>query len=477
MSTTYDMTWLKKATFEELDAAMNDFTVRRDVEKLLRTPQGEAIAKQLIDSRKVASDEKYNMAWLETATLEMLKAALLDPTARPQLDKLMRTPKGATLASQIINGTRVNQPVVEQAPVSPEEQAQIDADLARANAEAAEAERIAAEEAAKTAQVVQQPVEEKKKIVIDYQVDDEKGNPIGRRTHIEGWTNEEVIEKLKAAHVNAVRYAERVKKSQLIAIEAGTKQKQAEDNAKNLEKEAKEATEIAMKDQNPEKVQEAIKKVVKADREAEIALQAARAQGKIIADTWMADHKHDFQPCEASRNIIAKWLSDNNREFSYENLELAFEATKHQLPAPMQQVVEEVPAAQVANPPAAASATPAAQAASITPPAAAVAELVIPANTTAAPTASSTAPSSASAAATNTPAARRPGVNGSLPPGTLTAGRPQRTQEPQATQQVAEFKRLVAKMPGHEFRKQLTTSKEFRDKCAAAGIIDAAQRQ
>lgn len=475
MSTTYDMTWLKKATFEELDAAMNDFTSRRDVEKLLRTPQGEAIAKQLIDNRKAASDDKYNMEWLQTATLETLKAALLDPVARPQLDKLMRTPKGATLASQIINGTRVQEPVADQTPVSPEEQAQIDADLARANAEAAEAERTAAEEVARTTQ--QSVVEEKKKIVIDYQVDDEKGNPIGRRTHIEGWTNEEVIEKLKAAHVNAVRYAERVKKSQIIAVEAQTKQRGLEDGAKKLEQEAADAVDAATKEQNPAKLQEAIKKVSKAEREAEDARRAAKIQGEVIAKTWMEDHKHDFQPCDASSKIIGDWLARNGREFSYENLELAFEATKHQLPAPMQQVVEETPAAQVNNPPAAASVAPAAQAASITPPAAAAAEPVSTANTVAAPTAASTAPSSASAAATNTPAARRPGVNGSLPPGTLTAGRPQRTQESQTTQQTAEFRRLVAKMPSAEFRKQMTTSKEFRDKCAAAGIVDAAQRQ
>lgn len=476
MSTTYDMAWLKKATFEELDAAMNDVTSRRTVEQLLRTPQGEAIAKQLIENRKAASDEKYNMEWLQTATYETLKAALLDPTARPQVEKLMRTPKGATLASQIINGTRVQEVVVEQAAVTPEEQAQIDVDLARANAEEAEAKRVADEEAA--ARSTQQPVvEEKKKIVIDYQVDDEKGNPIGRRTHIEGWTNEEVIEKLKAAHINAVRYAERVKKSQILAVEAQTKQKGLEEGVKKSEQEAAEAVEAASKEKDPAKLQEAIKKVSKADREAEIAREAAKAQGRIIGQTWMEDHKHDFQPCDASSKIIGDWLARNGREFSYENLELAFEATKHQLPAPTQQVVEETLATQVDNTSVAASVAPAAQAASITPPAAAAAEPVIPANTSAAPTAASTAPLSASAAATNTPAARRPGVNGSLPPGTLTAGRPLRTQESTTTQQTAEFRRLVAKMPPQEFRKKMATSKEFRDQAQAAGIIDAAQRQ
>lgn len=476
MSTTYDMSWLKRATFEELDAAMNDFTSRREVSQLLKTPQGEAIGKQLIESRKASSDEKYSMDWLQTATYEMLKAALVDPSARPQIEKLGRTPKGARLMSEIINGTRVQETVVEQTPATPEEQVQIDADLARANAEAAEAERIATEEAARTAQPV---VEEKKKIVIDYQVDDEKGNPIGRRTHIEGWTSDEVIEKLKAAHVNAVRYAERVKKTQIVYADAQDKQKKLEDGAKQMEQEAADAVEVASKEKDPAKLQDAIKKVSKAEREAEIARKAASAQGKIIADTWMEDHKHDFQPCDASSKIIGDWLTRNGREFSYVNLEAAFEATKHQLPAPTQQVVEEVSAAQVDNPPVVASVAPAASAASITSPAAAASETVLAANAqpVIAPVVVPTAPSSASAAATNTPAARRPGVNGSLPPGTLTAGRPLRTQESQTTQQVAEFKRLVAKMPGHEFRKQLTTSKEFRDKCAAAGIIDAAQRQ
>jgi hypothetical protein len=474
MSETYNIEWLKKATFEELDAAMNDVTTRRLVEPVLRTPQGEAIAKGLIEGAKSRSESSYNMAWLETATYEQLKAALKDANARPQLEKLMRTPKGANIASQLINGTR---PQPEAAPVvaTPEEQAQIDADTARADAEAAEAARITAEEATRNTPPAAS-VEEKKKIVVDYQVTDEKGVAIGRPTHIEGWTNEEVIEKLKAAHVNAVRYAERIKKSQLINTQAVAHQDKVRAEVKKFEEEANEALEVATKEKDPAKLQDAIKKVSKAEREAQIAREALEAQGRIIGKVWMEDHKDDFQPCDASSNIIGAWLRQNNREFTYENLELAYEATKHQLPAPTRQAVEEVPAAQVENPPAAATTAPAAPAASITPPAAAAAAPVSTATPPAVtPPAAATAPSSTPVAATNTPAARRPGVNGSLPPGSLSAQRPSEQAAPQTTTR-AELMKSIAKMPPTEYRKKLQTSKEFRDQLVAAGIIDAAYR-
>jgi hypothetical protein len=473
MSETYNMEWLKTATFEQLDAAMNSHSSRSEVTALLKTPEGERIGKSLVEGAKNRIEGTYNMAWLEAATKESLKAALLDSNARPQLEKLLRTPKGANIASQIINGTRPQAEAVAEV-VASEEQVQIDADIARADAEAAEAARITAEEAARN-MPSNTPVEEKKKIVVDYQVTDEKGVAIGRPTHIEGWTNEEVIEKLKAAHVNAVRYAERIKKSQITSIQSQTEQAHARAAVKKSEQEATEALEVATKEKDPAKLQDAIKKVSKAERDAQIAREAEEAQGRIIAKVWMEDHKDDFQPCDASSNIIGEWLTQNGRELSYENLELAFEAKKHQLPAPTRQAVEETPAAPASNAPVSATAAPAASAAPIVPPAAAA---VVPASTvtpSAVPPAAATTPLPTPVAATNTPAARRPGVNGSLPPGSLSAQRPSEQAAPQATDVVA-LKKEIARMPAQEYRKKLQTSKEFRDRLVAAGIIDAAYR-
>jgi 8-oxo-dGTP diphosphatase len=110
-------------------------------------------------------------------------------------------------------------------PVSEEEQAAIDADNARAEEQAAADEVVepVVEVVAPPAPKVEAP---KVKIVRDYQVEDEQGKPLGRRTHIEGWTNEEIYAKYEAAHTNAVRYAERLKK-RIDAMEAAGRTQQS----------------------------------------------------------------------------------------------------------------------------------------------------------------------------------------------------------------------------------------------------------
>ena len=59
------------------------------------------------------------------------------------------------------------------------------------------------------------PVVERKKIVREYQVRDEDGNPIGRPTHLEAWSAEEMIDKMQTAHENATRAFHRLKKQKL----------------------------------------------------------------------------------------------------------------------------------------------------------------------------------------------------------------------------------------------------------------------
>src|SRR5271157_1853519 len=59
------------------------------------------------------------------------------------------------------------------------------------------------------------PPVERKKIVREYQVRDEEGNPIGRPTHLEAWTTDEMYEKMQTAHENATRAFHRLKKQKL----------------------------------------------------------------------------------------------------------------------------------------------------------------------------------------------------------------------------------------------------------------------
>jgi hypothetical protein len=418
-----------------------------------------------------------DLTWLQSATLDDLKAAMRNPSQLVAVNALLQTPEGKEIASDMLNDPDYKPRPKNVAP-SAEEAAQIAADVELAERQAAEAAEAAAAEVAVVeppAPVVEPsspplPVEEKKKIVIDYQVTAEDGTtPIGRRTHIEGWTNEEVIEKLKNAHINAVRYAERVKKNQVRSIEVQTQQNQAHQKLQQDEAEANAAVEAAAKEQDPVKLKDAISKVTKVEKSAEELKQEARRKGQEIADLWMADHKEDFQPCQANAKILSVWLKENNLGLTYENLELAFKATETQLAKPVAQAVaEETPAPAASNTPAAASATPAAVPPSIPAPVAAVAE---PASTPAPPDSqlAPAAPASTSAAAANSaPAARRPGVNGGIAPGSLSAQRPPSQPQPSTTTRAVLLKEIKS-MPPEKFRAKLKNA-EYVKQLRAAGI-------
>ncbi len=415
-----------------------------------------------------------DMDWLKSATYADMKSVLNASSRYPDkvaaLNALFATPEGMQIAHEMINDP--DYIPVSQRPVDPAEAEQRAADLRLAE-EQAEAARLADEQAAAAAAsvveeppVVVPPIEEKKKIVVDYQVKDEQGNPIGRPTHIEGWTWEEVSKKQIAAHENAVRYAERVKKNKAKDVETQTEIRQLEASAKQSEQDAATAVDVATKEKDPIKLKEAIQKTAKADRDAELAIQAAKQKGQLIANAWLADHKDDFLQCDANTKLIGEWMAANGLTLTYENLENAYAANETKLVKPQHRPVEE-PAAEAPNAPAAAPAAAAAPAPVIPAPAP-VAAAPVPAT----PPASQPvvpAPSPTPVAAPNTPAARRPGVNGSLPPGTLTAARPVVQQTPETTS-IDAFKKEVDKMPGKEFRQKVASSKQFRDQLRAAGI-------
>jgi hypothetical protein len=469
----YDIAWLQNATFADLDAAMSNVVTRREVEPVLRTKQGEAIARKLIEARGIASaapKQQYGIEWLKTATYDALKVALTDAAARPQIELLLRTVEGAKIASELINDKRVVPPAAE--PVSEEEQTQIDADNARADAEAsADAEAVAP--VAEPVAPAPAPTQEapKTKIVRDYQVEDEQGKPLGRRTHLEGWSVEEIYAKYEAAHTNAVRYAERLKK-RVDTFEAATRTAKM---AADANQQADVAVVEAKESNDPEKFNEAVNKKSAAQRETEAARRANQQYANVIIESWMDDHKEDYVPCEASAELLNQWMGQNNLTLSYENLERAFQATKAKQPVPERRAVE-TPAEPEANPQVAATTLVAAPAAPITQPVAATVVNEIPANPSANPQAAAQAPAPTSANAPNTQAARRPGVNGGLQPGTTSAQRPApKQQTPQQTDRAQLMKEIRNLTPG-EYRTKVEKSAEFRQRLQAAGIIDAGVR-
>jgi hypothetical protein len=467
----HDLAWLQNATFADLDAAMSNIATRREVEPILRTKQGEAIARKLIETRgsvPAAPKQQYGIEWLRTTSYEALKTALLDNAARPQIEMLMRTVEGAKIASELINDKRVVPPADE--PVSEEEQTQIDADTARAEAAAVTDALVAPVEEVPPAPV-KAPEAPKVKIVRDYQVEDEQGKPLGRRTHLEGWTVEEIYAKYEAAHTNAVRYAERLKK-RVDTFEAASRTAKT---AEEANQQANAAVVEAKETNDPEKFNEAVNKKSVAQRETDAARSAQQKYANVIIESWMDDHKEDYVPCEASAELLNQYMGQNSLQLSYENLERAFQATKDRQPVPQRQAAG-ASAGPVNNPPVPAATEVAAPAASITQPAAATVVQEPVANPTAPPQAAAQAQTPTSAAAQNAPAARRPGVNGGLQPGTTSAPRPtKQSQTPQMTDRAQLMKEIKTLSPG-EFRTKVEKSAEFRQRLQAAGILDAGVR-
>lgn len=427
-------------------------------------------------SRLTAND--INLGWLKSATLDDLKAAMrAGGDVLAACNSLLQTPDGKAIAFEMMNDPDYV-PVAKRQPDA-EEAAAIAEDEARAKQQAEEeARRNATENAADNlstpTETKEEVVEEKKKIIVEYQVTDEKGKPIGRITHVEGWSPEEIYEKLKAAHINAVRYAERLKenrsKQAVIAADADVKNAAA----RAAKDEADRLAEEAANEADPEKRKEKISKIREAQVKAKDADDDAKNHGKLVAQAWMEDHKEDFLPCIASSNIMKEYMVANGLGMTYENLEKTFKAVKHQLPPVERQQATEVTtlADSENNPPAPAPVAAAPAPATITPP-------VAQANGTNQPTAqppaeppaaAATAPTPTSVAANNTPAAtRRPGVNGSLQPGSMSAARPSEVAPPTPQETRSQLLRAIGKMSSVEFRKKLRDA-NYKAQLDAAGI-------
>ncbi len=438
----------------------------------------------------------FTLDWLKSVTLADFKksAGKVAPGSQElaDLNALLSSDEGKTIAFEMLNDPDYK-PVSQRQPTE-EEVAQIAADTARAEAEAAEAATVAvptpeeqtfastlaaaaakamAEREAEDAALCKEGIGVHRdangivvRIVQDYQVLGENDHPIGRPTHLEARSWPELVLKQKTAHENAVRYAERVKSSKFKSAAIAMQGVESNQAVKAAQEESAKLAEEAVKEQDPAKMKEAVKKSVQAEREAQAASETARSYGQSVAQLWMDDHTDDFVACQASSTIIGGWLTENNLPVSYENLESAFQACKHQLPKP--EIRVEVPVAPVDNPPVAAPVAPVAPPASIppvAPPAAAV--------TPSAATPPVTQPAAKAPAATpvaavpNPPAARRPGVNGSLAPGSMSIARPTVVAQPTATR--AELLHAINKMSREEYRKKLHDA-NYVKQLQAAGI-------
>ena len=366
------------------------------------------------------------------------------------------------------------------------EAAQQDADQ-KAAADKAVAEKAAADAAeqekqlAEKARIAEEAAHPKTKIVKEYQVRDEEGNPIGRPTHLEADSWEEMSEKQQAAHENAVRYAERMKKRAALRPTPAVPQAPIP----ILSDEQRKAFEAEAQAEGPKA--EIAKSKLEVDDANKERLQARQIneQAKIERESILfINANKDFYPCTGNARIMSEYLHAEGLEWNAGNLEIAYEKLASKLTSrPVEDVAPVVPANPapvVPTPQPAAAATPAAPA-------------VVPAveNIPQTPPANNSPVVAASVVATepstkvepvvpipseipappavNPPAPVKRSASG-IEPGSLHGARRQQTAPTESTQQtVSEIKREVARMPLNVFKKNLRNPK-FREKLKFAGI-------
>lgn len=363
-------------------------------------------------------------------TKEMIKGmkaaefmeAMSHPELKKQIDEVLADPRtiaeiraaetaanvdpevaAAQEALRVAEAEKAAEEAAEQAAaaaaaVAAEAAAAIAAQSPEETARLAELARLQVEKDALEAAIAAKP----KKIIVEYQPEDENGHPIGRATHLEATSWEEMSKKQQECHVQAVRAMSRFKK-----------QKDAQTYVKpqpvipTLTDEEILQAQTDLQSGDPVKVERGKQKlqldaVVKLQKEAQEAKNVA--EGQRIAYEFMQSHILDYKSCTANGLLLNEYLQENNLAFTVNNLEVAFEELKDKL-APVEQKVPEPTTTSVpvvANP---------ATVAPVTPPPVAPAAVV--------------APVVAPVVASNVPApVVKPRVHGGIVPGSLGGGKP-----------------------------------------------------
>jgi hypothetical protein len=370
------------------------------------------------------------------------------------MKRYMAGPLRATIFEVISNAETARQ---EQAAAAQTELAQAPPVVGEpATTDVAEVERVRAQRVAEEAQRVEaQRLEAEavaaqvpKKIVLEYQVTDESGNAIGRPTHLEATSHEEMVAKVKEAHIQATRAFNRLKSQKVQSLKEATASGQIvtpPQAAPSMSDEEMIAAIKALKSDDPKVALEAHRKLQadelakqKAVSDAELARVNEDRRQEKVSHGFLNDHKHDFNPCEANINLIRDYFQENQLPWTRDNLEVALLAKSSELAGVVQ------PTAPVAPNP-----VPTA-----TLPAAAVTTTVAVPPVQAAPTATVAAIPPANPAVI----VPRPGVNAGVVPGETSGSRPTGTTSSGIT--VAEItswdaKTMREKMRNPQLRAQI----------------------
>jgi hypothetical protein len=422
----------------------------------------------------------------EQLTLDSIKnkpyaeviALVKNPATYPQMEAILRTPKGAAWMSELISkhNAAQNQILENAAALDETDESAITA-LAGDN-DAPSTEEIAAEsqaavdEANVVAAATAQQAEEARlasygilvlkdqagnivRYVQEYQITDANtGKPLGRPTHLEAPTLAELIVKQRDTHSHATQA--------LFQSRAANAKFKAQQEAKTppviltdeqveaIAKEAIETGDIAKaKDFVRSRLdEETQKKILEAQK------AAAYANGQAMAMEFYSRHIADFYRCDANKQLIADYINEAGIGWSLETMELAFDVVRDKLVHPPQDAT--LPAAP-ANIPAAAT-VPAVQPVNHTAsvPAATVEPSVVPASP-AVQAASVSAPQTTPTVPNPVHTVRRAGVDAGIAPGTLSAKRPVVVPAPRLT------KDQIKAMSAAELRQNLKNAQFVKD--------------
>lgn len=334
----------------------------------------------------------------ETLTFDIIKSWDGATMKKYMQHPSMREAIYKVVQSQSLSAVEEAQAQIDSTPVVDDAEVKAAEEAARVAAAQAEAQRVAEASAAS------------KKIVVEYQATDEEGNPIGRPTHLEASSHEEMIGKMKEAHIQATRAFHRLKKQKVQSLREVNNQPVAPAVAQTMSDADLLATVKDLKSDDPQKALEAHRKLNRAEAakiqaEADARVSAAdelRRQEK-VSYAFLKAHQNDFNNCEANVSLIKDYFQQNELAWTLDNLEIAFHALENEL-APVAVSVAATPPAN---------------------PAPVVAPVATPAAAQAQPVA--TAPVVTTPPANPAPAQPRPGVNGGIVPGQNSAVRPAAT--------------------------------------------------
>ena len=231
-------------------------------------------------------------------------------------------------AAEVTPATVVPDAAAEAARVAQEaatqEAVRVAAEAEVARIKEAEAETARQAEAQRLAEEAAKP---KQKIVREYQIRDEQGRPIGKPTHLEADTWEEMSAKQEEAHANAMRYAERVKNRKPTPAPAPLPTPLTEPELVALQNDLEKGT--------PAQKAAAIVKiagdqVIKDNQEMRAKLRQQDENQQ--ANEFVNRHKDDYNACYANNLLLGQYLVQNKMAVTADNLDIALEAILNESP-------------------------------------------------------------------------------------------------------------------------------------------------